>query len=123
MSALLFDMQLNMKHIIPVTDLQRQAAKILNGLDDNEPVVITQRGRASAVLISAERYAEIEEDLKTLDDLELIRLLEDAKQDVADGKTIAHDDVKNDLASNEMIQVHWTSSAFLTVNRCRRESR
>ncbi|MBK7705491.1 MAG: type II toxin-antitoxin system prevent-host-death family antitoxin [Acidobacteria bacterium] len=97
MSALLFDMQLNMKHIIPVTDLQRQAAKILNGLDDNEPVVITQRGRASAVLISAERYAEIEEDLKTLDDLELIRLLEDAKQDVADGKTIAHDDVKKRL--------------------------
>ncbi len=86
-----------MKNIIPVTDLQRQAAKILNGLDDNEPVVITQRGRASAVLISAERYAEIEEDLKTLDDLELIRLIEDAKQDVADANIIAHADVKERL--------------------------
>ena len=58
-----------MKTIIPVTDLQRQAAQILGDLND-EPVVITQRGRASAVLLSARRYAEIEEDLQMLDDLE-----------------------------------------------------
>ena len=50
-----------MKRIIPVTDLQRQAGQVLNSLSDSdEPVIVTQRGRASAVLISAERYTRIE---------------------------------------------------------------
>lgn len=64
-----------MKNIVPITDLQRQAAQILNELNDNEPIVITQRGRASAVLLSARHYAQIEEDLKLLDDLELLRMI------------------------------------------------
>ena len=49
-----------MKHILPVTDLQRQTAQILSDLNDSaEPFVITQRGRATAVLMSAERYTQI----------------------------------------------------------------
>lgn len=87
-----------MKNIIPVTDLQRQAAHILSELNEStEPVVITQRGRASAVLISARRYAEIEEDLALLDDLELLQLLDEAKQAVANGDTISHEEVKKRL--------------------------
>lgn len=86
-----------MKHIIPVTDLQRKAAQILSSLEDNEPVVITQRGRASAVLISATRYSEIEHDLQMLDDLELLQLTEQAEIDIAEGKTISHEDVKKRL--------------------------
>lgn len=93
------DYNLIMKNIIPVTDLQRQAALILSTLDDSpEPVVITQRGRATAVLISARRYAEIEKDLQTLDDLELLRLVEEGKRDVADGRTLSHDEVKKRLS-------------------------
>ena len=83
-----------MKKIIPVTDLQRQAAQILSGLSDNEPVIITQRGRASAVLLSARRYVEIEEDLQMLDDLELLQMIEESKQDVQTSKTIPHEAVK-----------------------------
>jgi len=84
-----------MKNIIPVTDLQRQAAQILNDLaNDDEPVIITQRGRASAVLVSAKRYAEIEEDLEILDDLELIEMLARGEQDIQSGNTISHEEVK-----------------------------
>lgn len=91
-----------MKNIIPVTDLQRQAALILSTLDDTaEPVVITQRGRATAVLISARRYAEIEEDLQTLDDLELLRLVEEGKRDVTEGRTLLHDEIKKRLNFSE----------------------
>ncbi len=90
-----------MKNIIPVTDLQRQAAQILSGLSDNQPIVITQRGRASAVLLSARRYAEIEEDLQMLDDLELLRMVEESKQDIQNGKTLSHDDVKKRLKFTE----------------------
>lgn len=95
------DLYLDMKNIIPVTDLQRQAAQILSDLSDNEPVVITQRGRASAVLLSARRYAEIEEDLQMLDDLELLQMLEESKQDVAKGQTVSHTEVKKRLNFKE----------------------
>jgi len=92
------DYNLTMKNIIPVTDLQRQAASILSTLDDSaEPVVITQRGRASAVLISARRYAEIEKDLQTLDDLELSNLIEEGLRDKAAGNTLSLDEAKERL--------------------------
>jgi len=87
-----------MKNIIPISDLQRQAANIINDVNESaEPVIITQRGRASAVIISAKRYAEIEEDLKALDDLELIQLVETAEHDVAQKKTVSHSTVKKRL--------------------------
>ena len=86
-----------MKNIVPVTDLQRQAAQILGDLSENEPIIITQRGRASAVLLSTRRYAEIEEDLQLLDDLELLQMIEAAKNDVHDSNTISHDEVKKRL--------------------------
>ncbi len=90
-----------MKNIVPITDLQRQAAQILSELNDNEPIVITQRGRASAVLLSARHYAQIEKDLKLLDDLELLQMVEEAKQDVQSGNTISHRDVKKRLGFKE----------------------
>lgn len=87
-----------MNNIVPVTDLQRQAASILNELNESsEPIVITQRGRASAVLISAKRYAEIEEDLALLDDLELERLAADGLREKAAGNTVSLDEAKKRL--------------------------
>lgn len=87
-----------MKKIIPVSDLQRQAAKILSDVNESsEPIVITQRGRASAVLLSAKRYAEIEEDLALLDDFELVQMLEDSNRDRAQGNTLSLDEVKKRL--------------------------
>jgi prevent-host-death family protein len=87
-----------MKNIIPVTDLQRQAAQILTELSDSsEPFVITQRGRATAVLLTAKRYAEIEEDLQRLDELELLAMVEDSRQAIKEGKTISQKDVKKRL--------------------------
>ena len=91
-------MYLIMKNIIPVTDLQRQAGQIINSLAESaEPVVITQRGRATAVIISAERYGEIEADLKRLDELELLEMVELSRQDISDGKVLSHDEVKKRL--------------------------
>lgn len=87
-----------MKNIIPVTDLQRRAAAVISDVNESpEPVIITQRGRASAVLVSAKRYAEIEEDLALLDDLELEFLVEEGLKDKAAGKTISLEDAKKRL--------------------------
>jgi prevent-host-death family protein len=91
-------MYLTMKNIVPITDLQRQAGQIIGSLAElEEPIFITQRGRASAVIISAERYGEIEADLKRLDELELLEMVEISRQNIAEGKVLSHDEVKKRL--------------------------
>ena len=87
-----------MKTIIPISDLQRQAAQVLINVNaSSEPIVITQRGRAAAVIVSARRYAEIEEDLAALDDLELDSLIEEGLRDRVAGNTLTSDEVKKRL--------------------------
>jgi len=87
-----------MKNIIPITDLQRQAGQIISSLaESEEPIVVTQRGRASAVLMTAERYAEIETDLRRLDELELLEMIESSRQDVTEKRVLSHDEVKKRL--------------------------
>lgn len=87
-----------MKNIIPISDLQRQASQIIGSLgDSDEPVIITQRGRAAAVLISTDRYESLEKDSNRLDELELRELVKEAKQAIAEGDVISHDEVKRRL--------------------------
>ncbi len=88
-----------MKKIIPITDLQRQAARIVGSLSESEePFIITQRGRAAAVLIPVSRYEQIEQDLARLDELELREMLAVAEAQIAQKKTISHRKVKERLA-------------------------
>jgi prevent-host-death family protein len=91
-----------MKNIVPVTDLQRQASQIIGNMSDSdEPVIITQRGRTAAVLLTAKRYAEIEADLKRLDELELLEMVEKSRQEITDKKTLSHEEVKRRLKFSE----------------------
>lgn len=49
--------------IIPITDLRRDAASVLKRINGTkEPVIITQRGRASAVMMSTDAYEKAEHD-------------------------------------------------------------
>lgn len=67
--------------IIPITDLRQDAATVLRRVrDSKEPVVITQRGRAAAVIMSAEAYERAEHDR------ELLRLLARGEKEIAAGK-------------------------------------
>jgi prevent-host-death family protein len=89
-----------MERILPITDLQRQAGQIVKSIrQSDEPVIITQRGRPAAVLISAERYRSIEEDLGRLDELEMEEMVREAKQEIASGNTISHGEVKRRMAT------------------------
>jgi prevent-host-death family protein len=86
------------KNIIPISELQRQAGQIVDGLSESEdPVIITQHGRAAAILMTPERYDQIQEDLRLLDDLELMHMLKEAEEAKAAGKTISHKEVKKRL--------------------------
>lgn len=67
--------------IIPVTDLRQDAAGVLRRVRlSKQPVVITQRGRAAAVMLSTEAYERAEHDLQ------LLRLLVRGDREIAAGK-------------------------------------
>jgi prevent-host-death family protein len=85
-----------MQKIIPITDLQRGAGQIVTDLADDS-VVITHRGRAAAVLLSAERYAQMESDLERLDELELASMVDDARRARASSQSLSHEEVKRRL--------------------------
>jgi len=85
-----------MKNIIPITDLQRKAGQIVDTLKDTgESVIITQRGRPAAVLIAADHYARMEEDLARLDELELVEMVAHARDAIEKGETISHAEVSS----------------------------
>jgi prevent-host-death family protein len=64
-------------NIIPISDLRKDAAKVLKRVrGSKEPVVITQRGRAAAVLLSVEAYERSERDR------ELLRLLAKGEREI-----------------------------------------
>ena len=68
-------------NIIPVTDLRQDAASILKRIRSSKhPVVITQRGRAAAVLLSTAAYERAEHDRQ------LLRLLVRGDKEIAAGK-------------------------------------
>ena len=53
--------------IIPISDLRKDAAAVLKRVNSTrEPVIITQRGRASAVLLSIDAYKDTEEERQIL---------------------------------------------------------
>jgi prevent-host-death family protein len=68
-------------NIIPVSDLRQDAAKVLKQLrNQKEPLVITQRGRAAAVIISVEAYEKSEHEK------EILRLLAKGDREIEIGE-------------------------------------
>jgi prevent-host-death family protein len=53
--------------VIPVTDLRQDAAAALRKVrSSKQPIVITQRGRATAVMLSVEAFEEAEHERQVL---------------------------------------------------------
>ena len=79
--------------LVPVTDMKRQAAKILDALrQDRSPMVITEHGRAAAVLLDVATYEALTRRAKIIDGIE------QGEGDFAEGNTASWEDVKSDLA-------------------------
>jgi len=70
-----------MPNIIPITDLRQDAAGVLQRVRaSREPIFITQRGRAAAVMVSAEEYERAEHDR------EILMLLARGEKEIKEGK-------------------------------------
>jgi prevent-host-death family protein len=53
--------------IVPISDLRQDAAAVLKRVrNSSEPVLITQRGRAAAVLLSVDAYERSEDERQLL---------------------------------------------------------
>jgi prevent-host-death family protein len=67
--------------IIPITDFRQDAARALAQVKKSRaPVVITQRGRAAAVMLSVEAYEQAERER------ELLHLLATGEREIVVGK-------------------------------------
>ena len=70
-----------LSNIIPVSDLRQNAANIMKRLRKNkEPLIITQRGRAAAVIIGVEAYEKSEHEK------ELLRILAKGDREIESGE-------------------------------------
>ena len=68
-------------NIIPITDLRQNATAIVKRVTaSREPIVITQRGRAAAVMVSMEAYKHSQHEL------EILRLLACGEKEIEAGK-------------------------------------
>lgn len=52
--------------IIPVSDLRQRTSDVLKDVSSGEPVFITQRGRAAAVMVSMKAYEHSQHELEVL---------------------------------------------------------
>ena len=73
-----------MPNIVPISDLRQDAAGVIKRASaSNEPVFITQRGRAAAVMVSTQPYA------RTQHELDILRLLARGEAEIEAG--VGHD--------------------------------
>ena len=77
--------------IIPISDLRQGAADVLRKVkESDEPLVITQRGRAAAVMLSVDAYEQAEKER------DLLLLLARGDKEIAAGDGIELADVLAD---------------------------
>jgi len=66
--------------IIPISDLRQNASDVVRGVSSSrEPVFITQRGRAAAVMVSMQVYEESQHEL------DILRLLARGEKEIEAG--------------------------------------
>lgn len=66
--------------IVPISDLRQDATGVVKRVTDSrEPVFITQRGRAAAVMVSMQTYE------RTQHELEILRLLARGEKEIEAG--------------------------------------
>jgi prevent-host-death family protein len=74
--------------IVPITDLRQDAAAVLERVRrSGQPVVITQRGRAAAVMVTPESFERSENERQ------ILKLLARGEREIAKGKGFDLDSV------------------------------
>ncbi len=78
--------------IQPVSDFRANAAAVIDRVrQSGRPVVLTQRGRGTAVLVDIRRYQDLVEENEVLRDIHASLV------DIAEGRTLSHEEVMANL--------------------------
>ena len=80
--------------IVPISVLRQDAASVLKNVQNSEqPLVITQRGRAAAIMLSVESYEKSEHER------ELLRLLAKGEKEITENQGYSLDSVLKEADS------------------------
>jgi prevent-host-death family protein len=78
--------------LVPITDMKRQGGRVLEALRaDRSPMVITEHGRAAAVLMDIASYEAMTRRY------EILKGIEAGEQDIAAGRTLSWEEAKVEL--------------------------
>ncbi len=70
---------IDVKNILPLTDFRNQMKKYLKELEvSQKPIILTQHGKSAAVLLSAEAFQKMQDEIEFLK--KIARGLDDYKQ-------------------------------------------
>lgn len=84
-----------MEKIIPISDLQTRAKKIIESVKQTrDPVIITQRGRPAALLVNYQDYEGMVATLEEMSQPDWRERLAEAERDSKAGKGIDLEDFK-----------------------------
>ncbi len=84
-----------MEKIIPISELQSQAKRIIEGVKQTrDPVIITQRGRPAALLVNYEDYEGMVATLEEMSQPDWRERLAQAERDSRAGKGIVLEEFK-----------------------------
>jgi prevent-host-death family protein len=74
--------------IIPISDLRQNASDVVKNISSSrEPIFITQRGRAAAVMVSMEVYKNAQHEM------DILHLLARGEKEIVEGTSYELDDV------------------------------
>ncbi|NLP09974.1 type II toxin-antitoxin system Phd/YefM family antitoxin [bacterium] len=83
---------INLKNIIPLTDFRNNVRKYLQELSvHKQPIVLTQHGKSAAVILDAERYQEMQDQMDFM--RKVVTGLEEQGQD----RMVSLEQVSNDI--------------------------
>ncbi len=81
-----------MPRLVPITDMKRYGGKVLDDLrQDRSPIVITEHGRAAAVLLDVASYEALTRRF------EILKGIEEGQQDIAQERTLTWEEGKAEL--------------------------
>lgn len=87
--------QINLDNDIqPLSEFRANAAKFVKQLKETRrPIILTQHGKSSAVLMDVTEYQRL------LDRIELLQEIQVAEKQITEGKYLSHEEVKKRLSS------------------------
>jgi prevent-host-death family protein len=86
------DLTLRLSYVQPLSAFRANAAGFLDQVRSTKrPLVLTQHGKSAAVVLDVDQYEAL------VDEIELIRDIRQAKEELARGEGVPHDEVVAEL--------------------------